>query len=83
MAAITMSPATKSERDRVERMFVRYQELRDVDETWPRVGPSIGKYSFDCCIIPLNLYRSQILCCSCRGLHGVHERARGCGAWLA
>src|SRR4051794_31299300 len=41
VAAITMSPATKSERDRVERMFVRYQELRGVSEMWPSEGPSI------------------------------------------
>ena len=46
MTTITMSPATKEDRDRVERIFVRYQELRSVSETWPSEGPSIGIFFF-------------------------------------
>jgi hypothetical protein len=39
--ASTMSHMTIAERDRVERMFVRYQEMRGVSVTWPRKGPTI------------------------------------------
>jgi hypothetical protein len=37
----TMSHMTIAERDRVERMFVRYQEIRGVSVMWPRKGPTI------------------------------------------